>query len=435
MIIQKIRDNSGNDRERKALLVSVYMGQGKLAACQEHLEELELLCETYGLEVLKKIPCGIKKYEASTYVTSGKLEELLAAAKEINAELVVFDDEISPAQQRNLEKAFGIPVIDRTEVIIGVFAQRAHSKDAQLQVEMARMKYQAPRLKRMWTHLSRQAATVGGGAYLKGAGEKQLEIDKRLIKSRIAQLQKEIDEVKAHRETQRGLRERSGIPAIAIIGYTNAGKSTLLNALTEAGVFVEDKLFATLDTTTRKFTLPNKQNIVFIDTVGFIRKLPHLLVAAFRSTLEEAVQADILLHLIDASHPAAMEQANAVYDVLKELGAENKSIITVLNKMDLAESSSMVTRLRIEYPKIVQISALQKNGLDSLLDRLEEELKKQRRTLRLRIPQKDYAVVSEVIRTGQVTEQEYDENDVLITVTLPAIVAGRLQRYLDEKAE
>lgn len=418
--------------ERKALLVSVYMWPAPKEVCMEHLEELDLLCQTYGLEVVGKLPCAIRKFDASTFVSSGKLEEIGEMIKTHGAEMVVFDDEIAPSQQRNLEKLFGIPVIDRTEVILGVFAQRAHTKEAQLQVELAQVKYQAPRLKRMWTHLSRQQATGGGGAYLKGEGEKQIEIDRRLIKTRIFELQKELDEVKAHRETQRSLREKSGIPVFALVGYTNAGKSTLMNALTDAGVFVENKLFATLDTTTRKFTLENNQDILLIDTVGFIRKLPHLLVAAFRSTLEEAVQSDFLLHVVDASHPMAEEQAEATFEVLKELGAHDKSIITVLNKADLCENSAMIRRMRLKYPKTVAVSALNKTGFHDLLELMQEELKKRRKTISLRIPQKDYAVVTQVMREGNILQQDYEENDVLMRVDIPAALVGKLQKYIEE---
>lgn len=416
----------------RALLVSVYKGgvnQRKI--CEEHLEELELLAETFGIAVVKKSPCVVRRFDAATYVTEGKLQELVELSQQHQANLVVFDDEIAPSQQRNLEKIFQLPVIDRTEVILGVFAQRAQTKEARLQIELAQVKYQAPRLKRMWTHLSRQHGTggSGAGAYLKGEGEKQIEIDKRILKRKIELLQKDLEEVKANRETQRSSRQRTEIPIFALIGYTNVGKSTLLNALTNAGVFVEDKLFATLDTTTRKFSLPNNQEVLLIDTVGFIRKLPHLLVAAFKSTLEEAFQADILLHLVDISHPMAEEQAETTFEVLKELNVENKPIITVLNKADLCKDSSMINRLRIKYPKTVAISALQKTGLDDLLEIMIEELSKRRQIVTLRIPQRDYAAVSEIMRLGNILKQDYEENDVILRVDLPASLAQKMKGY------
>ena len=416
----------------KALLVSTYQGSTQRKICEEHLEELELLAKTYGVETIHKEACAIRKFDASIYVGKGKLEELVNIANEKQVDLVIFDDEITPAQQRNLQKAFHRNVIDRTEVILGVFAQRAQTKEAHLQIELAQVKYEAPRLKRLWTHLSRQQGTSGsggGGAYLKGEGEKQIEIDRRILKRKIDQLQKEIQEVRAHRDTQRVSRVRSEIPVFAIIGYTNAGKSTLLNALTDAGVFVEDKLFATLDTTTRKFTLKNNQEILLIDTVGFIRKLPHLLVAAFKSTLEEAIEADILLHLIDASHPMAEEQAATTHEVLKELNAGEKPIITVLNKMDKAPSPSLIHRLRMTYPKNVQISALTHEGFDQLQEVMIQELSRQRKLIEVRIPQSEYVLVSEIMRVGHILNQEYEENDVVLRVDVPAPLANKLSAY------
>lgn len=421
-------------QKKKALLVSVYKGNLQREICNEHLQELALLTETYGAEVAEKIPCNVRKYDASTFVTEGKLDELLQKAQELKVDLIIFDDEIAPSQQRNLETFFKLPVVDRTGVILEVFAQRAQTKEARLQIELAKVKYQAPRLKRLWSHLSRQAGTggKGGGAYLKGEGEKQIEIDRRILKKQIDILQKEIHEVRTTRETQRGLRARSEIPVFAIIGYTNAGKSTLLNALTDAKVFVEDKLFATLDTTTRKFMLPNNQEILLIDTVGFIRKLPHLLVAAFKSTLEEALQADILLHLIDASHPMAEEQATTTYEVLQELNAENKPVITVFNKIDLCPDRLMLNRLRLQYPKSVAISALNKTGFDDLQEQMIQELNKRRAIVQLRIPQSEYHKVSEVMRLGNILNQDYEENDVLLRVDLPQSLAGKLKKYTIE---
>jgi GTPase len=421
---------------KHAMLVSVYKGPAQRAVCEEHLEELALLAKTLGVEVVDKIPCQVRKFNASTFITEGKLAELIERAHAIKANLVIFDDEISPGQQRNLETQFKIPVIDRTEVIVGVFAQRAHTKEARLQVELAQVKYQAPRLKRMWTHLSRQAGTAGGGAgggaYLKGEGEKQIEIDRRILKRQIEQLQKEINDVKAIRDTQRSAREKTAIPVFSIIGYTNAGKSTLLNALTGAGVFVEDKLFATLDTTTRKYNLNNNQDILLIDTVGFIRKLPHLLVAAFKSTLEEALYADILIHLIDASHPMAEEQAETTYEVLKELNAEEKPIITVLNKIDLCSDRAILDRMRIKYRKTLAISALHQTGFEDLQELMIQEISKQRRIVHLKIPQSEYHLVSEVIRLGQILNQDYEENDVVLKVSIPVALAGKLKKYIVE---
>lgn len=422
-----------SEKKSTALIISTYQGSHAKPICLEHLDELELLVETYGVETVEKIPVVIRKFDASTFVGKGKLDELIQISNDKEVDLIIFDDEITPAQQRNLEQAFGKTVMDRTEVILGVFAQRAQTKEARLQIELAKVRYEAPRLKRLWTHLSRQQGTSGsggGGGYLKGEGEKQIEIDRRMIKRKIDLLQKEIEEVKAIRQTQRVSRTRAEIPVFAIIGYTNAGKSTLLNALTHAGVFVEDKLFATLDTTTRKFTLKNNQEVLLIDTVGFIRKLPHLLVAAFKSTLEEAVEADILLHLIDTSHPMAEEQAATSHEVLKELGAGKKTIITVLNKIDNNPSPSLIHRLRMTYPKNVQISALTGEGFDELQKVMIEEISRQRMVLTLKVPQESYGVISEIMREGRVIQQEYDDNDILLKVEVPKMFMNKFSQYI-----
>lgn len=414
----------------RALLVGVYLSGKEKEACEDYLHELGRLCETFGLDVALFVPCPIKKIDAGTYLGKGKLSELVLTMDEVKADVVIFDDEISPNQQRNLEKIFQKPVMDRTELIIEVFAQRAQTKEARLQVELAKVKYQFPRLKRMWTHLSRQTAVGGGGgAYLKGEGEKQIELDRRLLKKRIDQLSKEIEEVCSQRETQRSQRIRTGIPTFAIVGYTNAGKSTLLNALTKADVLVEDRLFATLDTTTRKFILPNRQEILLIDTVGFIRKIPHTLVAAFKSTLEEAVYTDILLHLIDVSSPAAELQAEATCLVLKELNAIHQPIITILNKVDQCKDQGLLHRLRIKYPKTIQISALNKTGFDNLMEMMTQEISSLRKQFKLRIPQSHYALVSELMREGRVLFCDYEENDILLHIEISNRFEHKVRPY------
>lgn len=405
-----------------ALLIGIYNSGSEKKLCEEYLDELERLCETYGLKVAIKVPVPIKKLDAGTYIGKGKIEELIKLSQDLNASIIIFDDEISPHQQLNLEKLFNKPVIDRTELILEVFAQRAQTREARLQIELAKTKYQLPRLKRMWTHLSRQAGGGGGGGgggYTKGEGEKQIEIDRRLVRKKVQQLEDELLQVEAQRKTQRSARLRSGIPTFGIIGYTNAGKSTLLKALTNAHVLVEDKLFATLDTTTRKFTLPNGQDILLIDTVGFIRKIPHQLVAAFKSTLEEALFTDILIHLVDVSHPMAEAQAEATHEVLKELGAEGRPIITVLNKIDECKNPDVLNRLRIEYPRTVQISALKQTGFAHLLEVMMDELSNLRKKVKLRIPQSHYALISQLMREGHVISSEYEENDVIMEVEIP----------------
>ena len=416
-------------QETKALLVGTYLTTDAKPQTIEHLDELESLGNTYGLTTALKLPAPVREFNAGTFLGKGKVEEIRQLAMEHHCDVVIFDDEISPQQQRNLEKIFEKIVIDRTELILAVFAQRAQTKEAKLQIELANFRYQMPRLRRLWTHLSRQRTGGAGGGHLKGEGEKQIEIDRQILKHKIVQIQKELDQVKKHRQTQRRERERTGIPTFAIVGYTNVGKSTLMNALTDADVLVEDKLFATLDTTTRKYVLSNKQPILLIDTVGFIRKIPHQLVAAFKSTLEEAVQADILLHLIDASNPVAPDQAEAVIGILKELGASHRPIITVLNKIDHCKNRLEIDRLRFKYPKTVEISALKKMGFDRLLELMIKEIALLRKTVHLRVPQSQYALLSEVMQNGKIISREYDENDILLEVEIPVHLERKIAHF------
>ena len=419
--------------QKRALLIGTYKSTSEKDTCLEQIGELENLCGTYGLETVEKIVCPIKSYDAATFIGKGKVEEILNLAVEKQIDLLIFDDEISPQQQRNLEKIFERVTIDRTELILGVFAQRAHTREARIQIELATLRYQMPRLRRMWTHLSRQrtggSSGSGGGGYLKGEGETQIEIDRRLVRKRLERLEQDLKEVKKARETQRRARKRTGIPTFAIIGYTNAGKSTLLNALTDADVLVEDKLFATLDTTTRKFTLPNRQEILLIDTVGFIRKIPHLLVAAFKSTLEESIQADILLHLIDVSTFSADAQGQATLAVLKELEAEKLPMITVFNKVDACPNRLIIDRLRFKYPKTVEISALKKEGFDHLTEAMIKELSLLRKHVHLRVPQSQYALVSELMKEGKVISCEYEGNDILLEAEIPRILEHKVALF------
>ncbi|MCB1081658.1 MAG: GTPase HflX [Chlamydiia bacterium] len=407
-----------------------YERAADLPLCNEHLDELSALATTYGFTVVAKEPCSIRAIDAALYFGKGKMEELREKAEGVGADVVIFDEEISPNQQRNLEKLFKRPVIDRTELILEIFSQRAQTKEAMLQIELAKSRYQLPRLKRLWTHLSRQTAGAGGAT--KGAGERQIEIDRRLVRDRITHLSREIKEVQKHREMQRKARIRSGIPTFSIIGYTNVGKSTLLNALTHAEVLMEDKLFATLDTTTRKYVLPNSQEILLIDTVGFIRKIPHTLVAAFKSTLEEAVYADILLHLVDINHPLAEEHAEATYAVLKELSPEDKPIITVLNKVDLLQNKSLIARFKLKYPRVVPISAKSGEGFNELLKMMMSIIKDLRTVVKVRIPQKDYSLVSLLMEEGRVIAQEYEENDVVLEVEIPSFLRHRVEKYIED---
>lgn len=416
---------------KTVLLVGIFRSGQDKRECEDQLKELERLSTSCDFAVESHVMCPIKKFNPATYVGTGKVEEIAEMVREKGIDAVIFDDELAPKQQKNIEEVVGKPVLDRTELILEVFAKRAQTREAVLQIELAKVRYQLPRLRRMWTHLSRERVGGSGTAAFRGAGESQIELDRRVLKERAATLEREIKEVRAHRTTQRGSRLRSGVPTFAIVGYTNSGKSTLLNALTDANVFVEDRLFATLDTTSRAYVLPNRQNIVLIDTVGFIRKLPHTLVAAFRSTLEESIYTDILLHVVDVSHPNAMDQAKATLEVLKELGVENKPIITVLNKVDRLESEEMCNQFRIEFPKTVRISALEKRGFDDLLDLMLKEISSLRKVVKLRIPQSEYALATELMREGSVIFSDYEGNDILLEIEIPARLEYKVRPFYD----
>lgn len=415
---------------KRVVLVGVFRSGESDRECHEHLDELAELARTYGFEVADRFACPIRKLNAATYIGSGKAEEIGHFVEEHGIDAVIFDEEISPNQQKNLERLVGRPILDRTELILEVFAQHAKSREAVLQIDLAKIRYQLPRLKRMWTHLSREKTAGGGTSAFRGAGEKQIEVDRRLLKQRITTLEREIKEIREQRKIQRSARLRSGTPTVAIVGYTNAGKSTLLNHLTDAGVLEENKLFATLDTTARQLTLPNQQKIILIDTVGFIRKLPHGLVAAFRSTLEEAVYTDILLHIIDASHLAAVEQAEETLKVLKDLDAADRPMLTLLNKCDLVENSQNLLKFRVKFPGAFPISAKTGEGVDVLLEKLQEKLASLRKRFYLRIPQSEYALVGLLMKQGHIFDSDYEENDILMDVEVPLTLEAKIQPYI-----
>lgn len=415
---------------KRALSIGVYRSVKEKTACEEQLKELKSLGDTFGIEMIVSLSVPIKRFDAATFIGRGKVEELSQIILNQNIGIVVFDDEISPQQQRNLEKQLQCVVIDRTELILGVFARHAKTRESKLQIELAQCRYQLPRLKRLWTHLSRQRVGGASGGYLKGVGERQIELDKRQLKNRIATLQDKIEEIRKHREVQRSKRERTNIPIFAIIGYTNTGKSTLLNALTKADVLVEDKLFATLDTTTRKFTLANNQSILLIDTVGFIRKIPHTLVASFKSTLEEVNFADILLHIIDISNPYAEEQAEASLKVLEELNITNKPIITVLNKIDKCDDNLLIIKMKIKYPKVVIISALKREGFDDLLKMIMQEISLLRKVVKLKIPQSHYGIVALLLKEGRIIFQDYEDNYILVEAEIPNNLESKVEQFV-----
>lgn len=396
----------------KIILVSV--AQNVNDDTEECLDELEELAETAGAVVLAKVIQNRESIHPGTYIGKGKIREVKELAAEIGATGVVCDDELSPAQIRNLEEVLEVKVIDRTVMILDIFAQRASTREGKIQVELAQLKYRSSRL----TGLGKSLSRLGGGIGTRGPGEKKLEMDRRLIRNRISQLKKELEEVKQNRETARKQRKANAVPVVSIVGYTNAGKSTLLNALTDANVLAEDKLFATLDPTTRNVTLESGQHILLTDTVGFIRKLPHHLVDAFKSTLEEAKYADILLHVVDASNPSADAHMYTVYETLRNLGVEDKTIITLFNKQDKLENAEVILKDG-QADKALKISAKMKQGLDDVLNTIELILQERKIYVETTIPYQDAGILQLIRKYGQLLKEEYQEGGIAVEAYIP----------------
>lgn len=409
----------------RALLVSVHTAQESAEEAGSLLAELESLVETLGVPVIDRMLVKITRPQAALYVGTGKADEIAEKVKMLEIDVLVFDNELTPAQQRNWEKLTGVAVIDRQEVILDIFSKRAQTREARLQVDLARMEYSLPRLTRAWSHLSRQGGGVGG----KGEGESQLETDKRLIRKQIDRVKEDLERVRAQRATQRKSRVRLPLPNAAIVGYTNAGKSSLLKKLTGAHVLVEDKLFATLDTTTRRIELPGGQPLLLTDTVGFVRKLPHRLVEAFKATLEEAVLADFLIHVIDASHPEVLNFHQTTIKVLEELHADTKRMVTVFNKIDALEDDSTRVFLRKHFPDALFISVHTGAGLGELLRRCEEMLADRVQRADLLFPHGRNDLLALLHEKGKVLSTEYAESGIRVRAMLPPGLKNRLAEY------
>jgi len=412
----------------RALLIGTHENAVEKTRSHELIQELKALVSTLDIVSEKQLMCNLRKIDRAFYIGTGKLKEAQEIVEQLKLDIVIFDCEISPAQQRNIEQVLKVPVIDRTEVILEVFNARAQTKEARLQVKLASMRYELPRLKRKWTHLSRQSG--GGKGYVKGMGEKQIEIDRRLVRAEIASLQKQIEKVEKNRALQRKKRERSLVPTFAIVGYTNAGKSTLLNHLCGSSVLAEDKLFATLDTTTRELTLPNKQKALLVDTGGFIRNIPTTLVAAFKSTLEEALYTDVLIHVIDSSAEDVLEKIQAVHAVLKELGRKDQTMIYAFNKVDEPKAKKIVGGLRLQYAPGALISAKKGEGFEDLFSLMQDSVKKLRERMQLKIPQKAYGLVAELMSFGHLIDKKYEDNDILLEVDVPLHLVNKCAPYL-----
>jgi len=404
------------------VLVAVDRGREALLSAQESLAELASLSRTAGLEVGGEVVQAVRKLHPGTMIGSGKVEEVRRLAQDLGAQTVIFDDELSPAQQRNLEKMLATKVIDRTQLILDIFAQRATSQAGKLQVELAQLQYLMPRLTRQWAHLSR----LGGGVGTRGPGETQLEVDRRRVRERIAMLRRRLEEVSRTRELHRAKRERVPYPTVALVGYTNSGKSTLMNTLTAAGVVAEDKLFATLDPTVRVLALPEGGEVLLVDTVGFIHKLPHGFVDAFKSTLEEVGNAALLLHVVDGRHPQASEHMRVVERVLEEIGAGAVPRITVFNKMDLPGDGRPP---QVSGPSCC-ISARSGEGISGLLGEIAAQIDTRQETFHARIPVSRGDLLAILRRSGRVTEESLCDDVFEVTALVPPAIAGRVRKAL-----
>ena len=402
----------------KAVLIAVDTGEYD---CDISLDELEELAETAGAEVVGRMSQKRDKPDSGTFLGSGRLEELGDFCKNNEVDLVIADSELAPAQLRNIEKATDVRVIDRTTLILDIFAERARSNEGKLQVELAQLRYSLPRLMGQGTKLSR----LGGGIGTRGPGETKLESDRRHIRRRIKALEDEFDALEKRRSLARARREKDGVETVVIVGYTNAGKSTLMNTLTEAGVLAQDKLFATLDPTSRELVLPDGRRVMLIDTVGFIRRLPHHLVEAFKSTLEEAVCAKVILNVCDASDPECAEHLKVTNDLLEELGCSGKPIIPVFNKCDLPQADEAAMRL----PGAVNISALEGKGLDELLDAVAKALPPTRAKAKLLIPYSDGAAAAALRKDGVITVEDYRADGLYLELTADVSLIDRYQDY------
>ncbi len=416
-------------RVEHAFLVGIEFLGAEPGAALELLDELGELVDTLGLAIVGRTVARVRKPRSRLLVGQGKAEEITDLARACGADVIIFDEPLSPSQQRNWERLADVAVIDRQEVILDIFASRAHTKEAALQVRLARTNYDLPRLKRRWTHLSRQRG-MRGGMGLRGEGEQQIEVDSRLVKKQIAQLRSELDVVRRQRAVQRSRRLKKPVPVAAIVGYTNAGKSSLLNALTQADILVEDKLFATLDPTVRRIQLPNQQELLLTDTVGFIRKLPHTLVEAFKATLEETLMADVLIEVLDAAAGHLEDHHVTTREVLKEFGAERKPVVTVLNKIDLIEDRFVLQRLARRHSDAVLVSARTGAGLDTLLAALARHLEAALQEVTLQIPYDRYDLMDVLHRTSRIVKEKHDADGIVITAAVPASVYGVVRDFL-----
>ncbi|MDF3130362.1 GTPase HflX [Kiritimatiellaeota bacterium B1221] len=418
----------------KAFLLSVHLKGESKAEAKDLLEELEELVTTLGIGIVGSAVVEVREWKARLLIGTGKADEILEQMKAVDADCLVIDNELSPAQQRNWESFSKCTCIDRQEVILDIFGSRAQTKEAKLQVELARMEYNLPRLKKAWSHLGRQSGGGGGGgAAQKGEGEQQIELDRRMVRDRISALKKELKVVRANRAIQRKERSRVPLPHAAVVGYTNAGKSSLLQALSGSKIYVANKLFATLDTTTRRIELPNGRPLLVTDTVGFVRNLPHGLVDAFKATLEEAILADFLIHVLDVTAPQVEAFHETTLKVLGELGADQKRMITVFNKIDLLPDNARKLSLLQKHPDAIFLSTHSREGLQTLEERLSDQLADQVSHVHLQIPHSRGDVVALLHEQAKVNSSQYEDEAVYIDATVPKRLEDMLESWIIPK--
>ncbi len=408
--------NAEAAEKRRAMLVGIRRPDVSVSETEGLLDELAELAKNLEIDVVGREVVLLREPSAHYFVGAGKFSEIVAAARALDADCIIFDDELSPAQQRNWESESGLDIVNRQEVILDIFAARAQTREAVLQVELARLEYSLPRLRKAWSHLDRQR---GGGITQRGGGESQLELDRRFIGARIAKLRDELERVRVVRGTQRKRRMRVPVPTAAVVGYTNAGKSSLINALAKSSLLAQDKLFATLDPTTRRLVLPDSSELLLTDTVGFVRKLPHRFVEAFKSTLEEAVVSDFLLHVVDSSSPDAAEHIKTTTSVLRELGADSKKIIVVMNKIDALSDDVSARALEIEFPDAVWVSAKTGEGLGGLLAKMEDAIAGASKLVKLLVPHSEYRAVAELYASGSVLSRCDTDDGAEISARIP----------------
>lgn len=412
-------------KKEKALMVGVIHGNVDEATTYEHLEELELLADTAGAEVVGQVTQRLNKLNPQFLVGKGKADEIVGQAEALGAQLIIFDNDLTPAQAKNfMNLADNLKVIDRRALILDIFRQHARSREAKTQVELAHLEYLLPRLTRQWTHLERQMGGIGARA---GMGETQIEVDRRLIRTRISKLKKELEKIDQERIVQS--RGRKKFFRVALVGYTNAGKSTLMNALSAADVYVQDQLFATLDTTIRQVDINNTHQILLSDTVGFVRKLPHDLVASFRSTLKEVIDADLLLLVLDASSPHVIDHFKTINNVLEEISAGDKRSLIVLNKIDLVEDINALNQLKQSFTEAVMISALDQLRLDDLLNSIQSIMDENFQTIEVDIPFSNGKIISEIQADTEVLDREYYDEGVRMTIKGPS---SKIQKILSQ---